>query len=126
MRQSLAILYIFLNSALGFGQVAEFSFNKPTYKFPKTNEGVVLKHYYVFRNSGNAPLVISAYSVGCHCTEVTFPTYPILPGKTDSILVVFKTEGKYYQQDRTIILTSNAKKKEYILRFKVFVVPWEE
>jgi len=126
MKQSLAILYICFNSALGFGQVAEFSFVKPTHKFPKTDEGPVLKHYYVFRNSGNAPLIISSYAVGCHCTEAIFPTYPILPGKTDSILVTFDTKGKFYQQDRTVILTSNAKKKEYSLRFKVFVVPRED
>jgi hypothetical protein len=126
MRLFFAIIIIALSSALGFGQVAEFSFKKTVHKFPKTKEGAELTHYYVFTNTGNAPLVINSFAVACHCTDVTFPDYPILPGKTDSIKVTFDTKGKYYDQDRTVILSSNAKKKETVLRFKVFVIPKQE
>jgi hypothetical protein len=38
----------------------------------------------------------------------------------------FDTNGKYYQQDRKIILHTNTKRKLEYLRFKVFVVPNEE
>lgn len=123
MKQFIAILYIFLNSALGFGQVAEFYFKKPLHKFPKTKEGEVLKHYFVFKNKGKAPLQIQSFSVGCHCTKIEFPDYPVLPGQTDSIKLIFDSTGKTGQQNRSIIITSNAKRKETILDFEVYVIP---
>lgn len=123
--KSFLTFIILLSSALGFSQEAEFSFKKKTHKFPKTNEGDTLRHHFVFTNTGNAPLLISSYTVECHCTELKFPTYPIEPGKTDSVEVVFDTNGKYFAQDRLVIISSNAKKKETILRFKVFVNPKE-
>lgn len=126
MRLFFAIIIIALSSALGFGQVAEFSFKKTVHKFPKTKEGKELVHYFVFTNTGNAPLVIQSYAVACHCTHIDFPSYPIMPGKTDSIKLTFDTKGKYYDQDRTIVISSNTKKKETVLRFKVFVIPKEE
>ena len=125
MKQFIALL-ILLSSAPGFCQEAEFQFKKTVHKFPKTEEGKVLTHYFVFTNTGTAPLTIYSYSVACSCTEVTFPNYPIAPGKTDSIKMTFNTNGKYYQQDRKIILSSNARKKETVLTFKVFVNPKQE
>lgn len=124
--RSLLILIISFNSALVFGQVAEFSFDKTTVKFPKTNEGDTLRHYFVFTNTGKAPLKISKYEVECHCTSLNFPQYAIAPGAKDSVQMVFDTRGKYYHQDRTIVISSNARKKERVLRFKVYVEPKEE
>jgi hypothetical protein len=126
MRLFFAIITIALSSALGFGQVAEFSFEAPVFKSPKINEGKQIEHYFVFTNTGKAPLIISHYEVACSCTKVFFPDYPIAPGKTDSIRVTFDSNGKYYQQDRAIILSSNAKKKETTLRLKVYVIPKED
>lgn len=115
-----------MNSAFVFGQVAEFGFKKTLHKFPKINEGEEVSHYFVFTNTGNAPLLIHSYAVSCNCTSVVLPTSPVLPGKMDSIKVTFNSNGKYWHQDRTIVLSSNAKKKEYVLRFKVYVVPKDE
>ena len=116
-------IIIALCSASGFCQQAEFSFIKSTHKFPKAKEGEVLSHYFVFKNTGKAPLTINSYSVECSCTEVTFPSYPIAPGQTDSVRVTFNTRGKYYSQERPVILLSNARKKETTILFKVFVEP---
>jgi len=123
--KSLLTIIIILSSALGFCQEAEFFFKQKTYKFPKTKEGQQLSHYFVFTNTGITPLKINSYVVECHCTELIFPPYEIQPGRTDSVLLKFDTNGKYFAQDRNVIVTSNAKKKETILRFKVFVEPKE-
>jgi hypothetical protein len=85
-----------------------------------------LEHTFVFTNTGTIPLIINDFSVACTCTKVLFSKDPILPGKTGSIKVVFNTEGKYYQQDREILLSVNTKKKVVKLRFKVFVIPKDE
>ncbi len=125
MRLVALITLVILNSAFGFGQTAEFFVDKPLHKFPKTQEGAQLKHTFTVTNKGTTPLIISSYEVACTCTKVTLPP-PIPPGQTGTITVEFDTNGKYYQQDRTIILHTNTKKKVERLRFKVFVVPSKE
>jgi len=123
MRLFFAIIIIALNSALVFGQAAEFSINKAVYKFPKTIEGTLLKHTYVITNTGNAPLIISDYKVGCSCTKTTLPTKPILPGESFDLVVTFDTKGKYNFQDRIIYLKANTRKQTHKVRFKVNVIP---
>ena len=124
--KKLIFLFIILSSALGFSQEAEFSLLDKVYKFPKTNEGIVLNHNFEFENSGDAPLIIDDYKVSCSCTKATLPIKPILPGEKGVIKVSFDTKGKYYHQDRIIYLTINTSKKTEKLRFKVYVIPLEE
>ncbi len=119
-------LLISLNSALGFSQVAEFSIKEPLFKFPKTNEGPIVEHTYIFTNTGNAPLIIQDYLVACTCTEVFYSKEPIMPGKIGEIKIKFDTKGKYYLQDRIVTLILNTKKKSAKLRFKIYVIPKED
>ncbi|MES2629860.1 MAG: DUF1573 domain-containing protein [Bacteroidota bacterium] len=93
----------------------------PLFKFPKATEGQQLVHYFVFKNTGNAPLAITDYKVGCVCTKVIFPLKPIMPGQTDSIRVNFDTEAKTGYQLRAISIYSNSVPDPVELRFKVFV-----
>lgn len=120
------ITFFILNSALAFSQEAEFSFKKKTAKFPKVKEGDTLVHYFVYTNTGKAPLKIKSYDVECHCTQLFLPDREIMPGETDSLKMTFDTNGKYWYQDRVIIVHSNARKKETILRLKVYVIPKED
>ncbi|MBI1836825.1 MAG: DUF1573 domain-containing protein [Flavobacteriia bacterium] len=119
----LIFMFLFLNSVFCFSQEAVFSIKKDVFKFPDTNEGVLLEHTFVFVNSGNEPLIVSDYSVGCKCTVVKLPNEPILPGQKGEIKISFDTNGKYGFQNRTIYLMVNTKKKVEKLRFKVTVIP---
>lgn len=121
----LIIAFILINSAFCIGQKAEFSVDKSVFTFPKTKEGPVLSHDFVITNTGTAPLIISDYKVSCPCTKVTLPG-PVQPGDSAIIHVTFETKGKYYEQDRSIILITNTKKGTEKLRFKVFVIPEDE
>ena len=120
-----ALIVILINSAFGFGQTAEFFVEDPMHKFPKVNEGVQLKHDFVVFNTGEAPLVISDAKVSCSCTKVTLPG-PVPAGGSAVITVEFDTNGKYYLQDRKIILQTNTKKQIEYLRFKAYVIPADE
>ena len=121
----LAIAFLILNSAFCIGQKAEFSVDKGVFTFPKTKEGPVISHDYVITNTGDSPLIISDYKVSCPCTKATLPE-PIPPGKSAILHVTFETKGKYYEQDRSIILSTNTKKGTEKVRFKVFVIPADE
>lgn len=100
---------------------AKIEIEKKTFKFPKTKEGVELKHTYKLTNAGNAPLLIQKYEVACTCTKLTYPKTPILPNETVSVEVTFDTKHKIGWQDRIITLYSNAENSPIKIRFKVMV-----
>ncbi len=90
------------------------------------NEGDTLSHYFLFSNKGKKPLKIERYEVECDCTVLEFPKHEIQPGETDSVRLNFDTNGKYFFQDRTVLVYTNSKKKKTTLRFKVYVIPRED
>ena len=108
-----------------YAQSAKISVDKETVKFDRTAEGVMLEHYYVITNVGDAPLIISDYKVACTCTKLELPKAPILPNESFKLKLTFDTSGKYYQQDRAIYLQTNAGKGIFKLRMKVKVIPKE-
>ena len=122
MRRILAILIVCMNSAFGFGQMAEFFVHKPTHKFPRTVEGAQLTHTFEVINNGDVPLIISDYDVSCKCTKADLPG-PIAPGQFGLLTIYFDTNEKYGLQDRTVILHTNTKRKTEQVHFKVYVIP---
>lgn len=111
-----------MNSAFGFGQGAEFSVDKGTFKFPDTEQGEIVSHTFIITNKGNSPLILQNYKVTCECTSVKLPEKPILPGEFAEVRVTFDTKGKYYYQDRVIYIEDNTKKGIHKLRIKINVI----
>ncbi len=120
MKKIMLILLLSLSYILSFAQ-AEIAIDKKTFKFPKTKEGIELKHTYQLTNIGDAPLLLQKYDVACPCTHLAFPETPILPNQTVELVVTFDTKDKIGWQDRIITLYSNAENSPIKLRFKVMV-----
>ena len=116
----LLLIFLFFNSVFVFGQ-PEINFKKKVHKFPKTNEGIILEHDFIFTNTGNQNLFIETIKVSCSCTKFTYPNEAIEPGKSGVIHVSFDTNKKYDWQDRKLTIISNAKNKPETIRFKVMV-----
>ena len=125
MKLYMSVLILLINTIV-YTQSAKISVDKETVKFDKTAEGVLLEHYYVITNVGDAPLIISEYRVSCPCTKLELPKAPILAGESFRLKLTFDTNGKYYQQDRAIYLQTNADKRPFKLRMKVNVIPKEK
>lgn len=122
MRFVLFLTIFLMNSAFGFGQQAEFSFEKSTQRHKgKAKEGELLTFNYKFTNTGDTPLIISDYKVACPCTKAHYPSSPVPPGEKASIKVTFDTKDKIGYQDRKIAIHSNAKDGPHYIRFKVMV-----
>ena len=122
----LILLVFALNSAVALSQSAEFFFlDKTNHKWDDTKEGILLKKTFRFVNAGNAPLVIQEANVTCTCTKVIYPQQPIAPKDTSEIIIQFDTNQKYYYQNRTVEIISNAKKNPKF-RLKVYVIPKEQ
>lgn len=95
--------------------------DKAVVKLDKVKEGTTVHHVYKIKNEGNSPLILHDYNVGCPCTKILLPKTPILPGETVEVPMEFDSKGKFYLQDRVIVVNTNAPKKELLLRFKIYV-----
>lgn len=121
VRLTIILLIGILNSAVAFGQAAEFSFDKKVLKFDPISEGTTLNMEFRFTNTGSEPLIISNYKVQCSCTKVTYPLEPVLPGEPGVIAVSFDSAGKIGWQYRTILLQANVPGGSSELEFQVKV-----
>jgi len=80
-----------------------------TYNFGSIAEGDKVEYNFRCKNTGKKPLVITNASASCGCTVPEKPEKPVLPGETSFIKVVFNSKGKSGHQDKSIIVSSNAK-----------------
>ena len=71
-----------------------------------------------FTNTGDAPLLIQKPKSSCGCTVPSWPSEPVLPGKSEVIKVTYRTSrcGSF---NKTVTVTSNAiKNPTVVLRIK--------
>jgi hypothetical protein len=101
----------------------KFLFEQPDFDFGTINEGEVVQHMYKFKNTGNAPLIISKATASCGCTVPSPPKEPILPGQTSQIQVRFDSRNKPNQQVKTITVEANTDPAITKLQLHGFVVP---
>lgn len=78
---------------------------------------------FEFKNTGNAPLIISDVKKSCGCTVPSWPKEPILPGETGEIKVTYDTK-KSGAINKNITIVSNATNEpSKVLRIKGNVLP---
>lgn len=123
MKQFLfAFSTIVLLSAFKGGAEPELTFKESKYNFGFLRQGEIVKHAFVFTNTGGQPLIITKTEVQCECTTVQFPKTPIPAGASDSIVVTFDTKSAIDRQERNVLVTSNAQNNPSTLTFKAVVM----
>ena len=75
---------------------------------------------FVFKNTGDAPLILSNVRSSCGCTVPKWPKDPISPGESAAIDVKYDTRrpGNF---SKTITVYSNTAESPIYLRIKGFV-----
>lgn len=121
MNRFINITILIICGHVGMAQ-AIMSIDKNMHHFGFVRQGDTLHFQYKFTNTGNQPLVITGAKVECGCTVVNKPPNPVLPGKQDSIQVIFHTNDAIGRQDRTVTVLSNASNSPVIIRFKCVVL----
>ncbi len=110
-------------SFIGFSQEkqAKVEFKQAEINYGTINKGSDGTRIFEFTNTGDAPLIINRVKSSCGCTVPSKPTQPILPGKTDKIVVKYNTShvGPFR---KTITVYSNASNNVVILKIKGKVV----
>lgn len=84
-------------------------------------------HYFDFhfKNTGNAPLIITECKKTCGCTTPEWPKEPIAPGESGTIQVGFNTDGRPGAFSKPVTVISNAVQNGsgQVIYFKGNVVP---
>jgi hypothetical protein len=119
-----AILLFFFCSASAFAQ-GVFDFSKTEHDFGDIVEGVNAKFTFTFKNTGNAPIVMTNVNASCGCTTPEWTREPVLPGETGSITAIYSSANRPGAFAKSITITSNASEPSKMLKIKGMVVKGE-
>ncbi|SDE03535.1 Protein of unknown function [Pricia antarctica] len=103
-------------------QVPVMEFEEMEHDFGTIEQGTPQETAFKFKNTGNAPLIITNATSSCGCTVPNPPKDPIAPGETGELIVKFNGSGQN-QVSKTITVTANTEKGSEMLRIKAFVNP---
>tara|TARA_B100001245_G_scaffold217558_1_gene186125 strand:- start:477 stop:1001 length:525 start_codon:yes stop_codon:yes gene_type:complete len=103
------------------GPLPSFEFAELDHDFGSIKEGDVVEHTFKFKNTGDAPLIISSATASCGCTVPDWPKEPIPVGEEGEIQVRFNSAKKPGVQNKTITITANTYPKINRLRIKANV-----
>lgn len=92
-----------------FGQKSKIEFQETSFDFGSINEadGKAV-HVFNFKNTGDAPLILTNVRAGCGCTTPEWNRQPVAPGKSGSIKVSFDPRNRPGSFTKSITVNSNA------------------
>lgn len=85
-------------------------FEEEVHDFGAIVEGTMAKWDFVFKNTGDKPLLLKEVQPGCGCTASEWTREPILPGQTGKVSATFNSTGyagRSFQKGITV--TTNMK-----------------
>lgn len=82
---------LFLTGTLAFAAAQTISFDKTTFDYGNVKSGADGHRFFVVKNTGDKPLIISKVQASCGCTTPEWSQDPIMPGKTAQIKVGYNT-----------------------------------
>ena len=123
MKNILSLLFISFFSLSIYAQdkVAKIEFESETIDYGTIEKGSDGVRVFKFRNTGDAPLIVSNVKSSCGCTIPKKPTEPILPGENGEIEVKYDT-NRVNPIRKTITVTSNAETQTVALKIKGTVI----
>jgi Protein of unknown function (DUF1573) len=105
------------------GPLPVVEFEKADHDFGKVAEGQKVAFKYMFKNTGQAPLIIQNAQPSCGCTVPDWTKEPVPVGGTGFVRAEFDTSGKSGAQTKSITVTANTWPKVTTLHFKADVTP---
>lgn len=108
------------------GPLPAFSFEKTEHDFGTIREGDIVSYTFKFKNTGEAPLIISKVQPSCGCTAPDWSKEPIPVGGEGFVKVEFDSNGKPNIQNKSVTVTANTWPQVMTLRFKAMVTPKDQ
>ena len=97
------------------------TFDKNEFDFGKILQGEVVSYTFHFKNTGNAPLLITSVEKSCGCTASDYPREPIQPGESGEIKITYDSKGHHGFQSKVLIVKSNTMPSQTAIRIKAEV-----
>jgi uncharacterized protein (DUF58 family) len=105
---------------------AKIEFDKEVHDYGNIKYGANGQCTFEFKNTGNAPLIISKATGSCGCTVPSWPKEPIAPGAKGEISVKYDTK-RPGPITKSVTITSNAANEpSKVIRIKGSVGPAPE
>jgi hypothetical protein len=82
--------------------------DEPAFDAGEVEQGALVEHAFVIRNTGDEPLQIISVRPSCGCTVAKDYERQIAPGASGSIPITLKTKGFRGKISKTISVTTNA------------------
>ncbi len=89
------------------GQGPRIQFAETTHDFGQMRGDEKRSHRWVFRNVGDAPLIVLDTRSSCGCTASVAEESEIPPGGSGVLLVTFDASGQYGTVRKTVVVTTN-------------------
>lgn len=103
--------------------LTSIEFVEAVHEFGDLKEGVVAKHTFEFKNTGDKPLVIRNAKASCGCTTPEYPKSPIAPGETGKLVAAYNSDGRPGEFTKTISVEANTSPDITVLTIKGKVIP---
>ena len=111
------LIVMFVMSVQYAASQAVIIFEQQRYDFGTIQEQLgPVTHNFVFRNTGNEPLIISRVRTSCGCTVPEYSEEPIAPNEQGSIKITFNPVGRPGEFSKPIYVYSNTVPERTILR----------
>lgn len=101
---------------------AKMTFEEKVYNFGNIKQGEIVSHSFVFKNTGNADLVITNTKTTCGCTVPDYPKSPIKVGEKAKIEVKFDSAGKSGLVEKEITIVANTVPTETVIKIQVNIL----
>lgn len=116
MKKHLVLLSVFtLIVSYGYCQ-GTFKFEKESHDFGAVEEGKLAIYEFVFKNTGNQPIIISNVKASCGCTTPFWTREPVPPGGTGKVKAQYNSKGRPGTFAKSITITSNSQTPTKVLR----------
>ncbi len=77
------------------------------FNFGARNEGEVIEHALILRNTGTVPLVFSQIGLNCGWVSAFLGDKVVQPGDSTNLTILARLKGRKGPQKQTLLLTSN-------------------
>lgn len=105
------------------GKLPKIVFTDTNFDFGTITEGAKVTHVFIFKNEGNADLVLTSATASCGCTTPIFPHGVKHPGDTGTISVTFDSSNKTGKVTKSITVISNSQPPYKFLTINANIQP---
>lgn len=102
---------------------AELTYIEDFFDAGTVRSGEQVKHSFLFKNTGNIPLVVKDIIPSCGCTRVDVSQKTLKPGEEAKLEVLFDSKGWFGSQYKAVTLRTNGVIREKSVTLKVNVIP---